>query len=553
MTVAERLGGRIVGFAMVLLVFCLARGWGEESHTVERKDDPVDKDYKIDKNDEEIVEPETLTIAEGNITVISRTFLPPNEWTFKSFGTTHVDIHEDVPPDDLSRCVVPPPATNDTATRIKVEAVGLEADAAQWPLRCEGNLQPPPGGQGTAEFHWSAKMGRIKIEYIGGTDPTDGTEEGYEILGGDYVMRGYMLRITSPEPKASTDVTWTVKKGVAEVGTYHQGGAWADYHPDNELPTKPKTQTIYWRSPYTGGAIDDAYTISASFTTPEEKSATLTRKIRSRELDWENADHSGKFNEDTDMAQRAMIQVLYLDKGRLDSYRIGKYDRNAPGFYHSSRTNGNWSSIAEEVWNFDRAARSQASPSYNLGYDQVKAIWDQYQLIVDATRMEEEITKGELGEETYNQMVTKAVNDSGLDFPDPYAETQLLDALFFRESTWRHCFNTHDSLYWNSVLISDDFSGTGGAHDYTFGALSWGQCLPSNVPQWNLYDKQEGMTGSAAYLQWCLQQITVPEGEGARVWHALYHYNRGSNEQSRDPGWLRDQEDEYERPETNED
>jgi len=86
----------LVGTAGVWLV---SRGWAEETHEVQAKDDEVTKNDNIDYNDEEIVEPETLTIAEGNITVISRTFLPPNEWTFKSFGTTHVDIHEDVPPD----------------------------------------------------------------------------------------------------------------------------------------------------------------------------------------------------------------------------------------------------------------------------------------------------------------------------------------------------------------------------------------------------------------------------------------------------------------------
>jgi len=334
----------------------------EETHQVEHKPKPVDKNDKIDKNDEEIVKPETMTIVERIITVTSKTFLPPKneppnkEWKFKSFGTTHVDIH-DLPPDGLTRRVVPPAATNDTTTRIKVEAVGLEANAALWPLRCEGNLEPPKGKGKPKKWHWSAKAGRIKIEYIGGTHPTDATKEDYKSLGDEYVMRGYMLKITCPKVKTGTDVTWTIKKGETEVGTYHQAGAWANYK--TALPTKPKSQTIYWRSPYTGGTIDDAYTISASFTTPEGKPVTLTREIRSRKLDWENADHRDKFNEDTDMVQRAMIQVLYLDKGRLDSYRIGKYDRNAQGFYHSScewREVRNWSPIADEVWNFDKFA-----------------------------------------------------------------------------------------------------------------------------------------------------------------------------------------------------
>jgi len=581
----ERLAGSVGVWVVGLLVFCTARGWAEETHTVERKGDAVIKNEQIDKGDEEVVAPESTVIGGGSITVTSKTFEPPEQnkpekerWKFKSFGTTHVDIHKEAPADGLTRRVVPPAADNDTDTRIKVEGAGAEANAALWPLRCEGNLQRPsaPGGKKEGEkkkeeFHWSAKAGRIKIEYIGGTDQTDGTKEDYKSLGGDYIMRGYMLKMTCPQPKENTDVTWTIKKGESEVGTYHQGGTWADYQ--TALEAKPKTQTIYWRSPYTGGAIDDAYSISASFTTPEGKDATLTREIRSRELDPDNADHRDNFNEDTDMAQRAMIQMLYLDKGRLDNYRIGKYDKNAQGFYHSSRTAGNWSTIADEVYNFDRAARDQASPSYKLGSNQVKAIWDQYQLIMNAGVMASAVDKMSLGEDTYNQMVAKAVNDSGLDFPNPYAESQLLDALFFRESSRRHSKDIHAPLYWNSVLISDYPSQTGGAHQYTFGALSWGQCWPSNVPESNFYDKQGGMTGSATHLQWCLQQITVPEGNGARVWHALYQYNQGSNMQSRDPGWLRDQKDEqgnplypgavyadnvfdtagYEKPETNED
>jgi hypothetical protein len=161
-----RLAGGIIALVVGLLAFGSLHGWAEEEppYPVERKGDPVTKNEKIDILDEEIVEPEHLVIAGGNITITSRTFEPKEMnkgWRFKSFGTTHVDIHEDDPPDGLSRYVVPPTADNDTATRIKVEAAGLVSDAAEWPLRCEGNLQPPPGPPGPPGTipHWSAKIG----------------------------------------------------------------------------------------------------------------------------------------------------------------------------------------------------------------------------------------------------------------------------------------------------------------------------------------------------------------------------------------------------------
>jgi len=191
----DRLAGGIVALTVgLLLAFGSLHGWAEEEppYPVERKPEPVTKNEKIDKNDEEIVAPEHLVIAGGNITITSRTFEPPEKekgGRFKSFGTTHVDIHEDDPPDGLSRYVVPPTATNDTETRIKVEAVGLEADAALWPLRCEGNLDPGGsggGGGGPQEWHWSAKMAKIKVDL-----DIDGMDEEAEDNPGAVVVRNF--------------------------------------------------------------------------------------------------------------------------------------------------------------------------------------------------------------------------------------------------------------------------------------------------------------------------------------------------------------------------
>jgi len=144
----------------------------EEEHRVGHKPQSVsnvgDKFHKIDYNDEEEVAPESITTPGGTITIVSKTFRPPTDaWSFKPFpvGNTHVDIYEDDPPDGMARHVVAPAKDNDTDSRVKVEMVATGSVAAQWPLRCEGNLAPPAGAPGTPP-HWSAKVTKQKFDLI---------------------------------------------------------------------------------------------------------------------------------------------------------------------------------------------------------------------------------------------------------------------------------------------------------------------------------------------------------------------------------------------------
>ena len=60
-------------------------------------------------------------------------------------------------------------------------------DAALWPLRCEGNLNPGGGGGGgPQEWHWSAKMAKIKVDL-----DIDGMDEEAEDNPGAVVVRNF--------------------------------------------------------------------------------------------------------------------------------------------------------------------------------------------------------------------------------------------------------------------------------------------------------------------------------------------------------------------------
>jgi hypothetical protein len=123
------------------------------------------------------------SLAEGKIRIISKTFLPPEKWKFKVFKdtTTHVDIWAN--PEGLGF-----ERLKDTDAEVKIRGVfSAPKNAGNFPLKGEGNLQPPavpgggeakpgPGGEPKEpkEWHWAAKVIDFKLDgIISRTDPID--------------------------------------------------------------------------------------------------------------------------------------------------------------------------------------------------------------------------------------------------------------------------------------------------------------------------------------------------------------------------------------------
>lgn len=271
----------------------------------------------------------------------------------------------------------------------------------------------------------------------------------------------------------------------------------------------------------------------------------LDRRIESRLLDPGNPDHRDYFNEDVDMLQRAMIQILFLDKGRLTKYRIGKYEQNDRGFYSRAAGKKPWSAVADEVWNVDKFVVLTPDPSYKLNLRQVTAIWDQYDRIVTAGQITTAINQTTPSVPQYLTYRTTAVNQSGLDIAAPYSETGLLDAVCKQEGTSTgvatHCYAIAGSLYWNSVKIGEKNSAQGGVHTHTDGGLGWGSVQPYNAGTRNLYHPQQNMTRVAemiaSYHNTAAASPDVP-GKKSRIWHAVYGYHHGSMWTAKTPGWL---------------
>lgn len=132
----------------------------EQAHVVAIKQGVVQLNDKIDIADEEVVIPEQLDIiGPHRITILSKTFTPPKERKFKSFGTTFVDVLADP-------TLVVTAKPKDAATEIKIMGTFFNVTAVKFPLKCEGNIEVPKGGSGPGvipELHWSAKMGAIVV------------------------------------------------------------------------------------------------------------------------------------------------------------------------------------------------------------------------------------------------------------------------------------------------------------------------------------------------------------------------------------------------------
>lgn len=270
---------------------------------------------------------------------------------------------------------------------------------------------------------------------------------------------------------------------------------------------------------------------------------TESREICSRLLNPDNPDHRDYFNEDADMAQRAMIQILFLDKGRLTGYRIGKYEKNDRGFYLRVSPKKPWSTIADEIWNVDRfvLSRARAQCSYSLTERQVETIWNQYALMIAAGRLTGAINQTAPAG-AYATYRATAVTQSGLVLPDPYGETNLLDGVCRQEGTGAgvatHCYALHGSLYWNSVKIGEQNSATGD-HTFTDAGLGWGSVQPYKAGARNLYHPQFNMTRVAEILKGYHADAAAVPGDKSRIWHAVFGYHHGSMQTDRTPAWLR--------------
>lgn len=395
----------------------------------------------------------------------------------------------------------------------------------------------------------SESAGEIVIKYIAGYDSGDALKEHEEAFTSDdeYFMKGYMLAFESPPIKAGTSVTWNVKQGGIEKGTYHPTGAWTDYF--NTVTPKPSSQKVYWRSDYSATEnLAQTYTISCTYTPPEGDQRTVTRDLKSRELDPDSATVRDNANTDTKMVQRAIIQVFGLDKGRLDSWQVGKYQKNggSPPYYHSTTGGGgagrNWSKIADEVWNFDRyVIHTTSGTSYNLKARQINGIWSQFELILAA---------GNIGEVRLNGVnVASSISGAGLTPPSGFPKTaaDIVSAICKHEgnsSNPYHSYVKFSPLAINNVRVGENALGDGAdKHSFTDWGIGFAAIQPYNSGGKNLYKPADNLFRCAQFFQGILsaQIPSVATGAKAKVWYGCYIYNQGSVPSNSSPLALRNQ------------
>ena len=247
----------------------------------------------------------------------------------------------------------------------------------------------------------------LAIDYIGGTSATNGLLEDYVPLRTMLFIKGYMLRFTCPPIQPGTPVTWHVirARDGLETGSYYQDGAWASY--ETPVP-KPVTRSVFWRSDLNAPGDGELYSIDCTYTPLGGGNPVTPRVmwIQSVELDPTVAAYANQFTPAGDMAQRTMIQLFYLNKGRLSQYRIGQYDEAAPEvppgaheYYRSDRQppkNQLWSCVADEVHNFDQFALNTAAPSSVLSLATLVGIWTEFKDIL-AAPLPNEVTKAAAG------------------------------------------------------------------------------------------------------------------------------------------------------------
>ena len=157
--------------------------WPQTEHEVKAKSYAVVKDEKIDYQDEEETIADDIHLitiqrsdgtTEERAKITSKTFTPPPNKVFVLFPTpswygslTHVDILKDT--------AVLGVRIKDTETAIRIKAYFFSTDAADFPLRAEGNLRDQHGsgsgssggGSSTPTYaypeHWSAKVSGLAL------------------------------------------------------------------------------------------------------------------------------------------------------------------------------------------------------------------------------------------------------------------------------------------------------------------------------------------------------------------------------------------------------
>lgn len=388
------------------------------------------------------------------------------------------------------------------------------------------------------------------MKYVGGYDSSDAIKERLETFADDddYFMKGYMLTFEAPPLNPGTTVTWSVTRGGVSRGAFYPTGAWIDYF--SSLPSVPTSQVVHWRSDYTANEnLSQTYTIHCTYTGTDGSEHTITRAIKSRELNPDDATIRDNFNTDTNMVQRALIQVFGLDKGRLDSWDVGKYQRNGgvPPYYHSTTGGGgagrNWSKVADEVWNFDRfVVGTFSGTSYNLKARQIAELWNQFQLILAA---------GNIGSVRLADVnVGTAISGAGLNPPSgfPGNAATIVSGVCKMEggsTNPPHSYTKHVPLAVNSVRVGEAAVGSGSSlHSYTDWGIGFAALQPYNAGGQNLYKPNDNLFRCAQFFQSILSGPYIPPsatGAKAKVWYACYGYNQGpvSIPQSSSPQALR--------------
>jgi len=160
----------VVGLLGAVGAMVVSRGWAEETHQVERKPDPVIKNADIDKDDEEIVSPESVLFGEGKFKIKTKTFKPPNGWLFIAWMGPHpvdnpgyfvdIEIDPECLPPKVEAPTVTVPQDSVDAIKVEVTELTLPPTAGNFPLKCEGNLERSGGGGGGGKdvWHWSARV-----------------------------------------------------------------------------------------------------------------------------------------------------------------------------------------------------------------------------------------------------------------------------------------------------------------------------------------------------------------------------------------------------------